>query len=326
MEPDAAGRRGWKGVNVKCEKAPTDRGSARRSKATDDDAVSSTEAGPRTRSPVAQWFGRCFYACGNTGLPKYIDCLGTRYLLARVLKHDFMAATALYEAEAVGAGRPGRLICKNHRRMHFCWFPLGWFGRLLMRREIRNLRRCEGIVEVPVVLARLGPSSFVYEYVEGKSLDDMPSLPVDYFDRLADAVRRIHERNLVHFDLNKPGNILVDEKGRPHVIDFQVSVHLGDRFLLSRWLSGRVRRRLQAYDIYHVYKQKRRLQPNRLTEDEDKLSRNHSLPLRIHRAIARPYKLVRRSCLRYLHAKGILLPPDRAEVCAETDPARWERK
>ena len=127
-------------------------------------------------------------------------------------------------------------------------------------------------------------------------------------------------------DLHKPGNILIDRDGRPHIIDFQLSMHIGDRALLSKALSRRLRLWLQSYDIYHVCKHRRRLQPDLLTPTEEQLSRNHSLPLRIHRAVAKPYKRIRRACLRYLHAKGIVIPPDHPATCSETDPARWAKK
>lgn len=210
--------------------------------------------------------------------------------------------------------------------MHFCLLPLGWLGRLVTAREIRHLERCSGIDEVPRVLARPDRHSYVYAYVEGRDLGRRPALPADFFDRLIAAVRRIHERGLIHFDLHKPGNILLGDDGRPHIIDFQLSMHLGDRCLLSKRLSQRVREYLQAYDVYHVYKHKRRLQPERLTKAEERLSRNTSLPLQIHRAIARPYKFVRRSCLRYLHAKGILGTACDGRINAETDPARWMKR
>jgi RIO-like serine/threonine protein kinase len=210
--------------------------------------------------------------------------------------------------------------------MHFCLVPLGWLGRLVTRIEIRSLRRCEGIPEVPRVLARPRPNVYLYEYIEGTSLGAKPILPADFFDRLLAAVRQIHERHVVHFDLHKPGNILVDSEGRPHIIDFQLSLHIGDRALLSRRLSRRLRLWLQSYDIYHVCKHKRRLQPELLRQAEEQLSRNRSLPLRIHRAVAKPYKYVRRACLRYLYAKGILIAPDSPETCPETNPARWARR
>jgi hypothetical protein len=300
-----------------------------------------------TGSRAARWFGCCFYACGAGGLPPEIVCLGARYALEKVLKHDFHAATGLYRREFEVAGvkcevnpQPGasgfkhqtagsklpiRLICKINRRMHFCFLPLGLIGRLMTRSEIGKLRRCEGIPAVPQVLARLDAHSYVYEYIEGQSLDDKPPLPADFFDRLAEALRQVHARNIVHFDLHKRGNILIDAEGRPHIIDFQIARHIGDRLLLSRWLSARLRRCLQSYDIYHVYKYKRRFQPELLTEAEEKLSYNRSWPLQLQRAIAWPYKKIRRACLRYLYAKGILAGTADGGTCGETNPVRWTK-
>jgi hypothetical protein len=300
-----------------------------------------TTGGPEhscsARGRAARWFGRCFYACGDAGLPPEIACLGGRYALERVLKHDCHAATGLYRRESVGWGLPhqgsggasptlpARLICKINRRMHFCFLPLGLLGRLMTRSEIGKLRRCAGIPAVPQVLARLDAHTYVYEYIEGQSLDDKPPLPADFFDRLVEALQQVHARNIVHFDLHKRGNILVDTQGRPHIIDFQIARHIGDRLLVSRWLSARLRRRLQSYDIYHVYKYKRRFQPQLLTETEEKLSYNHTWPLELQRAIAWPYKKVRRACLRYLYAKGILAGTPDGGTCVETNPVRWTK-
>jgi len=195
----------------------------------------------------------------------------------------------------------------------------------MTRSEISKLRRCEGIPAVPQVLARLDAHTYVYEYIEGCSLDDRPPLSADFFERLAEALRQVHARHLVHFDLHKRGNILVDTEGRPHIIDFQIARHIGDRFLLSRWLSTRLRRSLQSYDIYHIYKYKRRFQPELLTEAEEKLSYNHSWPLQLQRSFAWPYKKIRRACLRYLYTKGILAGTADDGTCVETNPARWTK-
>ncbi len=296
---------------------------------------------PAGRSRAAHWFGRCFYACGDAGLPAEIACLGGQYTLEKVLKHDFHAATGLYRRqERVGWGLPHqsrgsagasptlplRLVCKINRRMHFCYLPLGLLGRLMTRSEVGKLRRCEGIPEVPQVLACLDAHTYVYEYIEGLTLDDRPPLPADFFDRLADALRRIHARHIVHFDLHKRSNILIDTEGRPHIIDFQIARYIGDRLLVSRWLSTRLRRRLQSYDLYHIYKYKRRFQPELLTEAEEKLSYNHSWPLELQRALAWPYKKIRRATLRYLYTKGILTGTADAGTCKETNPARWMKR
>jgi hypothetical protein len=295
---------------------------------------------PTPKTGAEHWFGRYFYACGRKGLPQEIACLGGRYVLEKVLKHDFHAATGLYRRKTEDrrqrtedgaalnrpsseSGLPARLIGKINRRTHFGFLPLGWIGRLMAHSEISKLRRCEGIRAVPQVLARIDSHMYVYEYIEGWSLNEKPALPADFFDRLIVALQQVHARNLVHFDLHKRGNILVDLEGRPHIIDFQIARHVGDRCLLSRRLSARFRRWLQSYDLYHVYKHKRRLQPELLTEAEKKLSYNHSLGLEIQRAIAKPYKRIRRATLRYLYAKGILAGTADGGTCVETNPVRW---
>jgi serine/threonine protein kinase len=278
------------------------------------------------RDKVLRWFARGFYACGDEGLPAHLDCFGRRYGLVKVLKHDFVAGTGLYESADPEGGAPHRLVCKMNRRTRFCMIPLGLLGRFITRHEVHTLQRCQGMRGVPSLLARLGSYTYVYPYIEGRSLSDGPVLPAGFFDDLLHVVRQIHGRNLVHFDLNKPGNILLGDDGRAHVVDFQISAHIGDRFLLLKRLSAHLRRRLQAYDIYHIYKHKRRFQPRLLTEAEERLSRNHGLLLTLQRALVWPYKRMRRSCLRYLHLKGILTPGDSARACAETDPARWTGK
>ncbi len=293
-----------------------------------DFASAGTGVRPAQRAPgrVARWFGSCFYACGKNGLPPTIDWDGKLYVLVKVLKHDFMAGTGLYETSGADPAGPRKVVCKVNRRMHFCFVPLRWLGRLVTYKEARNLQRCAGISGVPRVLARTGPTAYIYEYIGGTSLDCRPALPSGFFEGLLATLQQIHARRLVHFDLHKRGNILVGDDGRPWIIDFQLSTYLSDRCLLSRRLSVGLRRRLQAYDLYHLYKHKRRFLPAELTEVEERLSRDNSLPLRLHRAIAGPLKQVRRRCLRYLYARGILSDAPSARAHAETNPIRWTGK
>jgi RIO-like serine/threonine protein kinase len=217
------------------------------------------------------------------------------------------------------------MIGKINRRRHFCFVPLGWLGRLVTHNEVCNLRRCAGIAGVPKIVERADSHTYFYEYIDGTPLSEKPELPADFFEKLRVVLRQIHARRLVHFDLHKRGNILLGRDGQAYIIDFQVSTCISDRLLLSKTLSAALRRRLQAYDIYHLYKHKRRLLPEELTEAERAISTRVGLLLRVHRFIARPYKAIRRACLHRLHAKGILHKPDSAEPCAETDPTRWTK-
>jgi len=73
----------------------------------------------------------------------------------------------------------------------------------------------------------------VMAYVEGCSLDEfVASRPLDQasamriFERLCDAVHAAHVRGVIHRDL-KPGNVRVDDRGDPHVLDFGLAKMLG---------------------------------------------------------------------------------------------------
>lgn len=77
----------------------------------------------------------------------------------------------------------------------------------------------------------MGTSYIVLELVEGIPVDkyaadlrergDLRAI-VRLFSTIADAIRYAHQRGVIHRDL-KPGNILVDAKGVPHVLDFGIA-------------------------------------------------------------------------------------------------------
>jgi hypothetical protein len=281
---------------------------------------------PERGTRLARWLRPHFYACGEEGPPAQIEVDGTSYTLKQVLKHDFWAATALYEATGDTAGRPRAVVYKRNRRRHFGLIPVGWLGRLVAHNELCNLGRCAGIDGVPKVLARPNATTYCYEYIEGTSLCKGLVLPADFFEQLRAVLDQVHARRLVHLDLHKPDNILLGRDGRPYIIDLQVSAYLPDRLLISRKLSARFRRWLQSFDVYHLYKHKRRLMPERLTEAERRLSYNRSLALVLHRAIAAPYKWVRRAILRHLFSSGVLKNTPTAVANPETDPNRWTKR
>jgi len=82
----------------------------------------------------------------------------------------------------------------------------------------------------------LGAHYIVMELIEGVPVDTYATRlreAGDYraiatlFVEIADAVRYAHQRGVIHRDL-KPGNILVDESGRPHILDFGIAQTFGD--------------------------------------------------------------------------------------------------
>ena len=266
------------------------------------------------------------HACGRQGPPARIVCRGQSYALSKVLKHDFFAATTIYETEAPGTDLPVRIVCKFNRRRSFFGLPLAWLGRLVTGNECRNLLRCANITHVPKIVDRPDATTYAYAYIEGESLRLGMTLPREFFDGLMKTLKQVHERNLVHLDLHKPGNLLMGADGHAYIVDFQISIHIGERLLISRRLTTRFRRWLQGHDLYHIYKHKRRLLPSELTETERELSYRPSRAVRVHRFITIPYRTIRRAVLRRLVRKGILASSETSRRHVETDPARWQSK
>jgi serine/threonine protein kinase len=71
-----------------------------------------------------------------------------------------------------------------------------------------------------------GQYYYAMEYIEGKLLDkyvqagQLPTREVmELFNKICSAVAYAHQRGVMHRDL-KPGNILVDADGQPHILDF----------------------------------------------------------------------------------------------------------
>ncbi len=102
-----------------------------------------------------------------------------------------------------------------------------------LRREARALGRLAHpgiarVLEAGTVDAGSGPVPFfAMELVDGRpiteALGDAPiDRRLDVLAEVADAVHHAHQRGVVHRDL-KPANVLVDEAGRPRVVDFGVA-------------------------------------------------------------------------------------------------------
>jgi serine/threonine protein kinase len=71
-----------------------------------------------------------------------------------------------------------------------------------------------------------GQYYFAMQYIEGKQLDEYvesEKLPVrrimELFSKVCSGVAYAHQRGVMHRDL-KPGNIIVDADGEPHILDF----------------------------------------------------------------------------------------------------------
>lgn len=236
-------------------------------------------------------------ALGHGVLPATIEVNGRRYIHRQVFKHDFFAATALYEADAPFEDQVDRVILKVQRQAPFLLFPLGWIGRLLAARERSAFERLAGIPGIPRLLGGWGPTGLIREYVEGHTLAEVDRVNDDFHPRLRELIGAIHARDMAYVDLEKPGNILVGEDGRPHLFDFQISWYWPRRWGGALWPARAIRRRLQSGDLYHLIKLQRRTRPDQLTPEALAASYRKPWFVRTYNLLTRPFTRFRRRIL-----------------------------
>ena len=238
-----------------------------------------------------------FRALGEADPPAEIEVRGCRLQQVTVFKHDSWAATALYDGEG------HRVVCKFNRRQPIFGIPMTWLGRLLARREARMLKLLADEPNVPSgcgsvrVSGRRAPTAVAHQFVPGRSLRRQDVVDAEFFHELDRLMENIHRRGIAYIDLHKRENILVGDDGRPHLIDFQISI----RFTRS-WPFGWLLKMLQGSDRYHVAKHRYMQfhhQPG--TQIQREFLR---LPwwIRLHRIMTRPLRKLRR---RMLVATGI---------------------
>jgi len=142
-----------------------------------------------------------------------------------------------------------------------------FIGPLLVFREVRSLRRLDGLTGIPRLLRPVNRKAFLLQAVPGTPCSQLAAGAVDaaFFTRLRELIDQMHARGVAHCDLRSGGNILVGHDGQPWLVDFVASIHDGSRWNLpARWLF----RQFQAADTGAVVKLKQRLAPELLDTDE----------------------------------------------------------
>jgi hypothetical protein len=246
-------------------------------------------------------------ALGASDLPARLALADGEYVHVRTFKHDFFAATGLYE------GPSGRAILKLGRTARLLGLPMVWMGRLLANHETRIYREVEHLEGVPRCLGRWGETGFVHAFVEGHPLQRDERVDDEFFPRLESLLHEIHRRGIAYVDLEKRENILVDERGRPCLIDFQISWRwagyetgraTGMQRLLPASLARFLLTRLQQGDRYHLLKHWRRHRPDLLTSQQLAASYRHGWAIELHRRLSRPATLLRRYVLKLLTGRS----------------------
>ena len=142
---------------------------------------------------------------------------GAEYCLTRVFKHDFWAATCLYET--TGQAEFPRVVVKIGRDHAFWGFPLKWYGKWLQAHERDIYKTLEGIHGVPRWIASLGDTGYAIEYIDALPLDHIDKPQPAVFDELARVFEQIHLRDVAYVDANKRSNILVTAEGQPFLVE-----------------------------------------------------------------------------------------------------------
>jgi hypothetical protein len=152
----------------------------------------------------------------------------------------------------------GRLVVVKDFAPRAAWVR-ATIGRWITRREMRAYRALAGHPAVPRLLGSIDALAFAVEYRPGRHLSRRlgGELAPGFGDRIADAVRDMHARGVVHLDLRHRSNVLVDEHQQPVLIDFASAIVVKPHGVLAHWLLPLLAR----FDLAAVAKWRQRVEP-----------------------------------------------------------------
>ncbi len=144
-------------------------------------------------------------------------------------------------------------------------FFLRWtLGLWLIHNEWKIYSRLAGIEGVPRAMERIDRFAFAVEFIPGSPVTRRELLPPSFFPDLEKVLEQVHARRVVHMDLRHKGNILISEKGKPFLIDFNSSFAFKEKGILRHYLFPLLR----WVDYGGLLKLKKRVSPSIMTPDE----------------------------------------------------------
>ncbi len=203
-----------------------------------------------------------------------ISVHGKSYRYASTLKSDFFSVNYRYERDDKA------YVLKISRFRFIGAFLLQWLARLFHHWEWRVYSRLDGAPWIPPLAGRHGNNGLLHEFIPGstltqyvaklkreKTFDPRTHIGDDFFPRLETTLAEIHRREVAYADMSKRENIIVDEQGKPWLIDFQISwpVPPSGPF---RPIALAIYRVIAREDRYHLIKYKARYRPDQLTDEE----------------------------------------------------------
>lgn len=247
---------------------------------------SATPRVPMKREPYSH-----LRALGPQGLPEEFRFNGSEYRLVQTFKHDFFAASGLYQ------GSTGQAVLKMGRCVSFLGLPTRWIGQWLVAREVRFYSQVQDLSGVPRLLGQINELAFAHEFVPGHNLNRHEPVNDEFFPSLTQLLDTLHARGIAYVDLEKRENIIVGDDAKPYLIDFQISWQWPWRIGQGGWLARWLFQRLANADRYHLGKHIRRCRPDQMLPGELEKSRRVGPLIRLHRMLFRPLTLLRRRIL-----------------------------
>lgn len=171
--------------------------------------------------------------------------------------------------------------------------PVAWW---LARREIRGLKKVQGIQGTPQLLAT-DKDGLYRTWTDGTPLHLARPAHAQWYRSAHRLLRDMRRMGVTHNDLAKPQNWLMTPEGDAAVIDFQLaSVHKR---------RGAFYRLLAYEDFRHLIKQKRSFAPDSMTPTEKRVLARRSLPSRIWLATGKKvYNFVTRGIFNWSDGEG----------------------
>lgn len=208
--------------------------------------------------------------------------------MSRQLKQDLFGRVLLEDDATHGA------VVVRELRDARPW--LRWLARHLARREVRALRRLEGLERVPRILAA-DRRRTRRSWIAGEPMQLARPTDPAYFREALRLLRQLHARGVVHNDLAKEPNWIVTPRGEPALVDFQLA--------LCRNRSTRLFRILAHDDLRHLLKHKRTYAPQRLTARQKRVLATPSIITRVWMATGkRLYRFITRRLLHWSDREG----------------------
>ena len=95
----------------------------------------------------------------------------------------------------------------------------------MLRHEYQVYLRLTGYPYAPACYGMVDNRYLVLEFIDGTTIrDHRPNDEAAYIDKLFDAIRQLHERDVAHMDLKKKDNLLVTIDDNPCLLDFGTAV------------------------------------------------------------------------------------------------------